>query len=184
MLRLTAVRTEPLTASESASAVRLSLVHDERVKSRLASMLPNGTAVAIVLPRGTVLRGGSVLAGDDNALAIVEAAPQPLARVTAAEPLQLLRAVYHLANRHVPVQLGIDHVLIERDPVLERMLVSIGARVEHVELPFEPEAGAYAADEHGHGHSHGSHRDEVDEISATLGEQLSIAAHQARESKS
>lgn len=178
MLRLTSIRTEPLTAAESAAAVRLSLVHDERVKSRLASMLPNGTAVAIVLPRGTVVRDGSVLVGDGSALAIIEAARQPLASVTAEEPLQLLRAVYHLANRHVPAQLGIDHVLIERDPVLERMLISLGARVEHVELPFEPEAGAYVADEHGH--SHGSHRDEVDPVSATVGEQLSIAAHQAR----
>ena len=182
MLRLTSVRSEPLTAAESASAVRLSLVHDERVRSRLASMLPNGTAVAIVLPRGTVVRGGSVLMGDDGALAIIEAAPQPLVRATAGEPLQLLRAVYHLANRHVPVQLGIDHVLIERDPVLERMLISLGARVEHVELPFEPEAGAYAADEHGH--DHGSHRGEVDAVSATVGEQLSIAAHQAHSSNS
>lgn len=180
MLRLTSVRIEPLTTAEAVSAARLTLVHDERVRSRLASMLPDGTAVAIVLPRGTILRGGSVLAGDNGALAIIDAAPQPLARVTAAEPLQLLRAVYHLANRHVPVQLGIDHVLIERDPVLERMLVSLGATVEHVELPFEPEAGAYSTDERGHGHSHGSHRDEVDPISATVGEQLSIAAHQAR----
>jgi len=162
------------------SAVRLSLVHDERVKSRLASMLPGGTAVAILLPRGTVLRDGSVLTGDSGALAIIEAAPQPLARVTAGEPLELLRAVYHLANRHVSVQLGIDHVLIERDPVLERMLVALGATVEHVELPFEPETGAYAADGHGLGHGHGSHRDDVDPVSATVGEQLSIAAHQAR----
>ncbi|MGH6643925.1 MAG: urease accessory protein UreE, partial [Bradyrhizobium sp.] len=76
MLRLTSVRGEPLTAAEAASAVRLSLVHDDRVKSRLASMLPNGTAVAILLPRGTILRDGSVLVGDNGGLAIIEAAPQ------------------------------------------------------------------------------------------------------------
>jgi urease accessory protein len=134
--------------------------------------------------RGTILRDGSMLVGDNGALAIVDAAPQPLARITADDPLRLTRAVYHLANRHVPVQLEADHVLIERDPVLERMLVSLGACVAHVELPFEPEGGAYAADEHGHGHNHGSHRDEVDDISATMGEQLSIAAHQARDSRS
>lgn len=179
MLRLTSVRSEPLTATESTVAVRLSLVYDDRVRSRLASMLSNGTAVAILLPRGTVLRSGSVLSSDDGTLALVEAAPQPLARITASAPLQLLRAVYHLANRHVPAQLCIDHVLIERDPVLERMLVALGASIEHAELPFEPEAGAYFADEHGSGHSHGTHHDEVDDVSATVGEQLSIAAHRA-----
>jgi hypothetical protein len=49
--------------------------------------------------------------------------------------------------------------------------------VEHIEAPFEPEAGAYD----GHGHSHEpSHREEIDEVSATIGEQLSIAAHRPR----
>jgi urease accessory protein len=64
-------------------------------------------------------------------------------------------------------------VLIERDPVLERMLAALGAHVEHLELPFDPEAGAYD----GHAHAHGpSHDEEVDQAS-TLGEQLSIEAH-------
>jgi urease accessory protein len=177
MLRLDRLLDRPLTPDEAASAVRLRLTNDERVKTRLATMTPDGQAVAIVLAkvkRGTVLRHGSVLAGDNNALAIIEAAPQPVTRVTADSPLALLRAVYHLANRHVSAQLALDHVLIERDPVLESMLHSIGAKVEHVEEPFDPEGGAY----HEHG-AHGGHAhcDEIDAASATIGEQLSIAAH-------
>jgi urease accessory protein len=67
--------------------------------------------------------------------------------------------------------------LIERDAVLERMLVGLGAHVEHVEAPFDPEAGAYD----GHGQAHGpAHGEDIDTVSATLGEQLSIAAHRAR----
>lgn len=175
MLRLTRIHAAPLDDAALRRAPRLRLTHDERAKSRLATVLPDGTAVAVMLPRGSPLRDGSVLAGDDGALAIVEAAPQPLARITADSPLQLLRAVYHLANRHVPAQIAADHVLIERDAVLERMLAALGATVEHVDAPFEPEAGAYD------GHRHGaSHRDEIDEVSATIGEQLSIAAHRAR----
>jgi urease accessory protein len=80
----------------------------------------------------------------------------------------------------VPAQLALDHVLIERDPVLESMLRGLGAQVEHVEAPFDPEGGAYHAhgaygDEHAHA-THG-HCDEIDAVSATIGEQLSIAAH-------
>jgi urease accessory protein len=100
--------------------------------------------------------------------------------VTAGSPLALMRAVYHLANRHVAAQLAADHVLIERDPVLASMLVGLGAQVELVEAPFAPESGAYAGG-HGHGHGHGhAHCDEIDEVSATVGEQLSIAAHARR----
>lgn len=185
MLRLDRILDRPLTPAEAAKAVRLRLTYDERVKTRLATMTAQGQAVAIVLAeakRGTVLRHGTVLAGDHD-VAIVEAAAQPVARVTADSPLALLRAVYHLANRHVAAQLAPEHVLIERDPVLESMLRGLGAQVEHIEAPFDPEGGAYHA--HGgvhggtHGDSHTKHGqcDVIDAVSATIGEQLSIAAH-------
>jgi len=158
-----------------AGALRLRLTFDERSRSRLATMSAAGTAVAIMLPRGSVLRDGAVLEGDGGAFAVIEAAPQPLARVTAGSMLQLLRIVYHLANRHVPAQIAEHAVLIERDPVLERMALNLGARVEHVEQPFEPEAGAYH--EAGHAHAHGS---EPDGPARSIGEELSIAAHRDR----
>lgn len=180
MLRLTSFATEPLSAAQAQATPRLRLSYQERVRSRLAAVLPNGEAVAILLPRGSVLRDGSVLLGDSGEHLVVEAMREPLARVTAPTAHALLRAVYHLANRHVPAQLGPDHALIERDPVLERMLVGLGARIEHLEAPFDPEAGAYE----GHGHAHGpAHREETDDVSATVGEQLSIAAHRGRSAK-
>jgi urease accessory protein len=177
MLRFNRLHTHPLDAIEAARAIRLRLDFDERVKSRLATMTADGVGVAIVLPRGTVMREGTVLGGDDDDFAIIEAAPQAVARVSADAPLSLMRAIYHLANRHVAIQLAVDHVLIERDPVLERMLAALGAHVEHLELPFDPEPGAYE----GHSHAHGpSHHEDVDQTSATLGEQLSIEAHSRR----
>jgi urease accessory protein len=176
MLRLTQLLDRPLAPQEADHAVRLRLVYGERVRSRLATMSVDGQAVAILLPRGSVMRNGALLAGDDGALARVEAAPEPVTRVTADTPLALLRAVYHVANRHVPAQLAVDHALIERDPVLEAMLLGLGAHIEHVDAPFDPEGGAYNG-EHHHGPSH---REEVDAVSATIGEQLSIAAHARR----
>jgi urease accessory protein len=177
MLTLTAVATEPLTAEQARATPRLRLKYQERVRSRLAAVLPSGEAVAIMLPRGSVLRDGAVLVGDAGARLIVESVAEPLARVTAESPHALLRAVYHLANRHVPAQLAPDHALIERDPVLERMLAGLGARIEHVEAPFDPEAGAYEGHSHAQPHSHAA---DFDTESATVGEQLSIEAHRAR----
>ena len=179
MLRLNRVHEQPLSAEEAARAPRLRLTHAERAKVRLAAMLPDGTAVAIVLPdrqRGSTLRDGTVLAGEAGAFAIVEAAPEPVTRVNAATPL-LLRAVYHLANRHVPTQLSTGHLLIERDPVLERMLVSLGVGIEHVELAFDPEPGAYEGHAHSHGEGARGYAREIDAVSDSIGEQLSIAAH-------
>lgn len=170
MLRFTRLRegAGPLPSG----TLRLRLTHEQRCRSRLAVMTDDGTAVAIVLPRGTALRDGAVLAGDGDELAVVEAAAQPLARIDAASPAQLLRIVYHLANRHVPVQLGEGAVWIERDPVLENLAANLGARIEPVEQPFEPEAGAY----HDAGHAHG-HGGAAADPAGGIGEQLSIAAH-------
>ncbi len=178
MLRFTRVFEGEPTEAQRAAARVLRLAFDERAKSRLAAMFDDGTAAAIVLPRGTVLRDHTWLMAETGEFARIEAAPQPVARVTAGSPLQLLRAVYHLANRHVPAQISMDVLLIERDAVLERMLASLGASVEHAELPFEPEAGAYDG-EHRHAHSH-AHAAAIDETSRSLGEELSIAAHRAR----
>ncbi|HTN50592.1 MAG TPA: urease accessory protein UreE [Burkholderiaceae bacterium] len=176
MLRFTRIHETPLTPAQETAAVRVRLTYDERVKHRLASMSIDSRAVAILLRearRGTALRDGTVLAGDGG-FAIVEVAAEPVTRISADSPLALLRATYHLANRHVPAQLAADAVIIERDPILEAMLRGLGARIEHLEAPFDPEGGAYDGGHHHHGHAP---RDEVDEVSATIGEQLSIAAH-------
>ncbi len=175
MLRFKLIEKQPLEPERAAHALRLRLAYHERVKSRLVVQLPDGPVVAILLPRGSRMRDGMVLTGDDGAVVIVEAAMEPVTRVIADSVNTLLRAVYHLANRHVPVQLAKDHLLIERDPVLERMLVALGVSVEHVESPFDPEPGAYDAHDHT-----GHHHEEADQVSATIGEELSIEAHRAR----
>jgi len=62
----------------------------------------------------------------------------------------LARVAYHLGNRHVPVQIGQGFLRIAEDHVLEELARKLGARVTHVEAPFEPEAGAYSGGQHQH----------------------------------
>ena len=164
----------------------LLLTCGERQRSRLAAMLPDGRAVAVILPRGETLQHGDILCGEAGERVEVRAGDEDLLRISAADPLQLLRIVYHLANRHVRAMLREDAVYIEPDPVLADMVVHLGGRVERVSEPFIPEGGAYAAGHTGHaahaGHHHHHHADECadlerDEAMGALGEQLSIAAH-------
>jgi urease accessory protein len=134
----------------------LKLPFDLRQKSRLRAKLSDGEEVAIVLPRGQVLRGGDwVVASDGRVIEIVAQAEKVL-HVLCATPHGLTRAAYHLGNRHVPVQLGQGWLRIAADHVLEEMLKGLGASVSTLEAPFEPEAGAYGAhhrhdNESGHG---------------------------------
>ncbi|HEX7156875.1 MAG TPA: urease accessory protein UreE [Burkholderiaceae bacterium] len=164
-----------LDAGRRAALPRLRLTFDQRSRSRLAASFDDGTGAAILLPRGGALRDGDILCATTGDLARIESAPEALLKIRAASGAALLRALYHLANRHVPVQIAPEHLLIEPDPVLARLLQHLGAAVEEVEAPFDPEPGAY----HGHEHAHAgedSHAAPADS-SAGVGERLSIEAH-------
>jgi urease accessory protein len=128
----------------------LTLPFELRQKSRLKAKAQNGEEVALILPRGKVLRGGDRVTATDGREVEIVAAPEKLLHIESAE---LARVAYHLGNRHVPLQVGPGFLRIAEDHVLEEMARKLGARVSHVEAPFEPEAGAYGHqhDEMGHG---------------------------------
>lgn len=156
---------------------QLRLPFELRQKSRLRTALVSGEEVGLVLPRGEILRGGDLVTASDGRVIEVLAAPEKLLHVEATNATDLAKAAYHLGNRHVPVQVGDGFLRLSADHVLEEMLKKLGAKVTHVEAPFEPEAGAYAGghhqhdemghggrihdhhDEHGHAHDHGRDHD-------------------------
>lgn len=145
---------------------QLKLPFDSRQKSRLRTQLVSGEEVGLMLPRGEILRGGDLVTASDGRVIEVVAEPEKLLHI---ETKDLAKVAYHLGNRHVPVQVGANFLRITEDHVLEEMVKKLGAKVSHVEAPFEPEAGAYAGghhqhDEMGHGgkihdHHHDHHHD-------------------------
>ena len=144
-------------------ASTIELDWDVRQKSRFDATDSSGRSLGVFLPRGTVARGGDVLVAEDGSLIRVIAAPQAVLKITHCpqhgRPYDLIRAAYHLGNRHVPIELKPDHLKIEPDHVLADMLRAMHLIVHAVEEAFEPENGAYAAGgHHTHvEHSHGEH---------------------------
>ncbi|HEX5805353.1 MAG TPA: urease accessory protein UreE [Macromonas sp.] len=142
-------------------AATLTLDWDLRQKSRFDATDSDGRRVGVFLPRGTVVRGGDVLLAQDGTLLRVQAAPQAVLKITACathgSPFDLIRAAYHLGNRHVPIELKPDHLKIEPDHVLADMLRQMHLTVTEVQEAFEPEAGAYAGGHGSHSHDHGNH---------------------------
>jgi urease accessory protein len=141
-------------------AASVELDWDLRQKSRFDATDSQGRALGVFLPRGTLVRGGDVLVAEDGSLVRVHAAPQPVLVVRHCPdhgaPGDLLRAAYHLGNRHVAVELTPGHLKLEPDHVLAEMLRRMHLIVSEESLPFEPEGGAYQA-EGGHGHDHHDH---------------------------
>jgi urease accessory protein len=150
-----------LAAALLKRATTVELDWDIRQKSRFEATDSSGRRLGIFLPRGTAVRGGDVLVAEDGSLVKVIAAPQAVLRITHCSehgtPYDLIRAAYHLGNRHVPIELKPDHLKIEPDHVLADMLRAMHLIVNAVTETFEPENGAYAAGGHAHAdpvHSH------------------------------
>lgn len=128
---------------------------DIRVKSRARVTLNDGREAGLMLPRGLLLRSGDLLTNEDGSEVIeVIAAPESVSVVRCADPFLLAKACYHLGNRHVPLQILPDELRYHHDHVLDAMLRLFSLEVTFAQLPFEPEAGAYASESHGHHHAH------------------------------
>lgn len=125
----------------------LSLSYDRRLHTRQRACLEGGEHIALMLPRGTVLRDGDVLRCEGGRLVQVRAAPEGVSRIVSRNPIHLTRAAYHLGNRHVPTQLGPGFVAYLHDHVLDDMIRRLGLDVTAATAPFDPEPGAY-------GHTH------------------------------
>ncbi|KQV48624.1 urease accessory protein UreE [Pelomonas sp. Root1217] len=141
-------------------APTLELDWDTRSKSRFAATDSTGREIGVVLPRGTSLRGGDVLVAEDGTLVRVIASAQPVLQVRHCpehgSAFDLLRAAYHLGNRHVPLELQPELLQFEPDPVLADMLRRQHLIVTEAQAAFEPEGGAYGEGA-GHGHHHHGH---------------------------
>ena len=139
-------------------AASVELDWDVRQKSRFETTDSTGRQLGVFLPRGSVARGGDVLIAEDGSLIRVIAAPQAVLRITHCpnhgSPYDLIRAAYHLGNRHVPIELKPDHLKIEPDHVLADLLRAMHLIVSSVNEAFEPENGAYATGGHSHAHPH------------------------------
>jgi urease accessory protein len=150
------------------------LDYAQRNASKITVTGVRGGTIEIELHHPVRLRTDDLLVLDDGGLVEVVAAPEPLIEARAGQMAGhlagLARLAWHLGDRHVPVQVLPNRIRAQRDPAVEALLASLGAKVAVIDAPFEPEGGAYAsshghdhghdhAHDHHHGHSHGHHHD-------------------------
>ncbi len=131
-----------------------------REKARQRATLNSGEVIALMLPRGILLRGGDILESETGRRIGVVAADEAVSTVCCDDSVTLARIAYHLGNRHVRLQVGRGWVRYLKDHVLDGMVRGLGAAPASHEAPFEPEAGAYHGESHSHSHTHAhSHGD-------------------------
>ncbi len=152
------------TIQHNSSFEIVELTFDTRQKSRFRATLNSGIDIGADLPRTGILRSGSFIATEQGDILRIDAKPEHLMQVIAQSDFDLVKAAYHLGNRHVPLMLTPSALYFEPDHVLAEMVTGLGLTVAEIEHPFEPESGAYAQHSHEHRlspikalHAHGHH---------------------------
>ena len=138
--------------SDSGATIVLSF--QRRQKTRQRARTQSGQEITIMLPRGTLMRGSDSLVSEQGHVVQVVAASERVSTVVSNNAEDLVKAAYHLGNRHVAVQVGLGWLRYLQDHVLDSMLRELGLEPEAQWAPFEPESGAYGA--HAHSHVHAS----------------------------
>lgn len=136
-----------------AVSLTLALTAEERTRSRYQLEIADDQKVRLQLPRGTVLHHGDLLQTATGDITVrVIAKPEPVLTVTAHTSLDLVRAAYHLGNRHVALEVTPHYLRLSPDPVLQAMLEHLGLQAIAEVAAFQPEVGAYGHSGHHHAH--------------------------------
>ncbi|MBV9567522.1 MAG: urease accessory protein UreE [Hyphomicrobiales bacterium] len=143
------VRSPLLGAAQITDSVTLD--HEDRYRRRAVLSCAGGLEVLLDLDKPSRLEDGDALKLDDGRLVRVVAAVEELVEITSDNPARLLRAGWHLGNRHTEAEITAEAIYVAKDHVLVEMLRGLGLTVRPVSRPFRPERGAY---EHHHGHDH------------------------------
>ncbi len=153
-----------LDAVEDEGLLELELPYDLRKKSRVRTQTVCGREAGLFLERGNVLKAGDLLKAESGELLRIVAAEEEVSTITSENSLLLLKAAYHLGNRHVPLQICRNDqqnwLRYQRDYVLDDMVSKLGLVVKHEMASFHPESGAYhqgGHDKHHHDDEHSGH---------------------------
>lgn len=147
------IRSPAVKADRVADTVTLD--HEDRYRRRAMLSCAGGLEVMLDLEKPARIEDGDALKLEDGRLVRVIAAPEELIEITSDNRARLLRAAWHLGNRHTPAEITAEAIYFAKDHVLVEMLRGLGLSAKPVRRPFRPERGAYDHAGHGHhGHEH------------------------------
>ena len=138
--------------------VRLDYQGRQRRRRRLVT--EDGRAFVLDLAEPMQLADGDALVLEHGALIRVAAERESLLHIHTHDQMTLLRIIWHLGNRHLPVEIVGGGLRTPADHVIARMVEKLGAHVQVIQAVFTPEAGAYALEGAAQNHAAHTHHEE------------------------
>lgn len=116
----------------------LRLTWEERRWTRKRVTTTGGREVALALPTGSVLEPGAVLAVEAEWYLAVEGRPEPVLAVAPRDRAETIRVAFEVGNRHFPLALGGELLLVPDDSAMEQLLSRLGVHWERRHGVFDP----------------------------------------------
>jgi urease accessory protein len=128
-----------------------------------------GREIALALPTGTTLEPGATVWIEPDWYLAIEAAPESVLAILPADARAAVRIAFEVGNRHFPLAVDGDALLVPDDTAMVQLLDRIGVRWERRQSAFQPIGKAHSHDhpsdhshehnldqahDHSHGHSH------------------------------
>ena len=126
------------------------LTWDERRWTRKRVMTTGGREVALALPTGSVLRAGDIIAVHTEWYLAVEGRPEPVLAIAPRDCAEAVRIAFDVGNRHFPLAVEGERLLVPDDSAMVRLLSRLGACWERTRSVFDPLGGG---PHHEHGRS-------------------------------
>ena len=136
----------------------LSLTWEERRWTRKRLVTTGGREVGLALPTGSLLRPGDVVAVEADWYLEIEGRPEPVLSVTPRDRAEAIRVAFDVGNRHFPLAISGEDLLVPDDTAMEQLLTRLGVAWNRRAAVFTPLGGGHFR-EHGtsgiDGHTHG-----------------------------
>ena len=150
MTEPTVIVTHPHVPVHDADLSRLEqdalvLTAEERRWGRRRVTTRHGRELALALPTGSVLVPGAILHVARDFYVVIEAASEPVLAVTPRAHAEALRVAFEVGNRHFPLAVDGDRLLVPDDPAMEQLL-------DRLEVPWQRENAVFVPFGPGHRH--------------------------------
>ena len=127
------------------SFLKITLSSDERRILRGKKITDCDQVIIFQLPRNGKLNDGDILSTNDpNFYVEIIAKTENLIEISSSSEIELIKAAYHLGNRHVEVEIEEDILLTKDDYVIENMLKNFNVDIVNTQKKFFPERGAHS----------------------------------------
>jgi urease accessory protein len=103
----------------------------------------HGRRVALAFPTGTTLEPGAVLWIEPEWYLTVQAAAEPVLVVLTPDWHTAVRVAFEVGNRHFPIAVEPDRLLIPEDPAMVQLLDRIGVTWARGQAVFRPIGNAH-----------------------------------------